>query len=143
MHDDVEEEKQLSLEMIQKIADLDQQNEYLQRKLSENCKDFKSKDNEIEKLKNSLRALKADNIDLSKKLDNFRDAYQSHEQLMLIQECKKNAKQRTFVKALEKEESQLNQHPISYKQKMEQQNFELKVKTRIFDASRRAAEILK
>lgn len=47
---DLDKEKNFSKEMIKRITEMEQQNDFLQKKLSENCKDFKSKDIEIEKL---------------------------------------------------------------------------------------------
>ena len=47
---DLEEEKVFNEEMAKRIAEMEHQNDYLQRKLSENLKDFKSKDDEIDKL---------------------------------------------------------------------------------------------
>ena len=70
---DLEEEKAFNVEMAKRIAEMEQQNDYLQRKLSDNCREFKSKDDEIEKLQLHLRALKADNAELKKQVENYRD----------------------------------------------------------------------
>ena len=42
-------------------------------------RDFKSKDDEIEKLQLSLKALKADNQELKKNLNKYRDQYESRD----------------------------------------------------------------
>ena len=47
---DLEEDQSFNHEMVGRIADMEKQNDYLQLKLIDNNKDFKSKDQQIEKL---------------------------------------------------------------------------------------------
>lgn len=46
---DLEEEKNFSSEMVKRIADMEQQNDYLQRQIADNMRETRDKDNEMEK----------------------------------------------------------------------------------------------
>lgn len=133
---DLEEEKNFRQEMLKRIADMEQQNDYLQRKLSHNCEDFKAKDTEIEKLQSTIKALTQDNKKLRKQLDNFKDCYQSQETLSLINECRVNSKKRLIDEVTEKSNEDLQRH-------RKQEDYESKIKAKLFDVSRKAAEMIR
>ena len=134
---DLEEEKVFNEEMAKRIAEMEQQNDYLQRKLSENLKDFKSKDDEIDKLQLQLKALRCDNQELKKSIDNYREQHESTAQHRLIEECMKNSKNRQ-----RDQQQQLDRSDLIYQRRNNQsdQQIEHRLKSRIFEASRRAAE---
>ena len=75
---DLDDEQHFNEEMAKRIADMEQQNDYLQRKLSDNCKDFKHKDDEIEKLQLQLKAAKTENWELKKLVEKYRDSTESY-----------------------------------------------------------------
>lgn len=100
----IEEEKNFNQEMVRRIADMEAQNDYLQRKLADNCTVFKNKDSEIEQLQSQLKVLRIDNQELKKKLNQYQDAYQSYETHSLIQECRNNSKRRQINQAKQQEE---------------------------------------
>lgn len=58
---DLEEEKNFSQEMVKRIADMEKQNDYLQRKIQDSMREAREKDSEIEKQRVSLTALIEDN----------------------------------------------------------------------------------
>ena len=61
--------------MARRIAEMENQNDYLQRKLQETHQDSKSKDHDIEQLSLQLKSTKEENFRLKKQLDKYRDAY--------------------------------------------------------------------
>ena len=62
------------------------------------------KDTEIEKQRSSLKTLAEENKNLRKQLDKFKDAYQSHDTLKLINECRMNSKKRLVDEVEEEKE---------------------------------------
>lgn len=115
---------------------MEQQNDYLQRKLSHNCQDFKEKDNQIEKQLSTIKALTEDNKNLRKQLDKFKDCYQSRETLNLINECRVNSKKRLIDEVTEMSNEDLQRHRTK-------EDYESKIRAKLFDVSRKAADVIR
>lgn len=139
---DLEEEKNFSQEMVKRIADMERQNDYLQRKIQDNMRDARDKDNEIEKQRVKLQSLEEENSNWKKQIDKYKDAYESHNTLQLINECKTKSKLRQIAE-VEKEEGRHTEEFSRYKQKQRDQDYDLRMKANLFNASRRAVESTK
>ena len=131
---DLEEQKVFNTDMAKRIAEMENQNDYLQKKLHENHKDCKGKDQDIDHLQLKLKSVQDENQRLKKQLDKYRDAYQSHEAINLINECRKKSRQRDIGT---KEGNEIYMKHIS------DENYQLKIREKLFNVGRRAAEKLR
>ena len=149
--------------MMKRLQAMENENDYLQKKQSDYQSEIQNKDHELEKLHRLLMSLRAENLTLKKKLDSFEDAHQAHDTVKLINECRSNSQKRVEdikrkLNSLEdahqahdtvqlikecrsksKKRGEDNKRDRNDSKTHDEINYELQIKQKMFDASRRAA----
>ena len=110
---------------------MEKKNEFLQRQMQTSVNELKERDHELERLRAHLKNLVNENAQLKSKMVNFKDALSRKDTISLINECKIKSQQREMAR--EDEQTDLQRL-------YDEKSYEVQMKAKIFDVSRRAAE---